>query len=1168
MTKQETILIADDAEINRAVLRNLFEKNYNILEAENGEQALVLIRQYSETIAAVLLDLVMPEKDGYEVLKAMHISDHLCHVPVIVITADDSVDSKVKVFELGASDIVTKPFDVDIVKSRVKNIIELGRYRRRLESLVAEQSVRAQETSAAVIDMLSSVIEHRSVESGQHIRRIRMFTKILLEDVAANYQEYNLDERKIRLITDASSMHDIGKIAIPDSILNKAGALTEEEFEIMKTHTTRGCEILAGLDRLQDREYLRYAYNICRYHHERWDGSGYPDGLRENSIPICAQVAAVADCYDALTTDRVYKKAIPPLQAYRMILNGECGAFSPGLLECFKNVRDSFAKCARDYADGNQAPVIEPSEHPALSGPAWVSRVNTLELSQQKYFTLLWYMNSTVMEVDLDTGIYHLVYLADQSFAALRTGNDFEESVRAFADTAVHPEDREEMLKITSEYLSELFDEGLVQRERKYRVLDRGTGLYFWCYASALRIRSEDPRSRRAMLLWHRDASEDLTGARILQGGRNSMGYNEVINQLLGGIQKCRNDNHFTILQFNYGLMDLLGYTEREINEQFQNHYMELIYPADRERIAGEIREQRNSSNIVEIEYRLMAKDGRIVWVSDRFLAAEEGGEAVLYCVILDITRSHKAEEELRLSLERHDIILNQTNDIIFEWDIRKDELYFSANWEDKYGYLPITKQVREAIPRASHIHPDDMPAFVGLMDAVSAGVPYKEIEFRIADVEGRYRWRRVRATTQFDTDGRPFKAVGVIVDIDAQKQASAELEERASRDVLTKLYNKASARERIKKILEESAQEELAALMVLDIDDFKKINDRYGHMFGDAVLVELSASIAGMFRGADILSRIGGDEFMIFMPDIQKKEVAEHRAEALIRTLQKLLRENAGDMSFSCSIGLAFTENRKVGFQELFNQADRALYRAKEAGKNQYVCYSNQMETGCIGRLSEEVNVRCTEAESGQMEQRILSNLISKSFEILYNATDFPQAVQSILALVGETMGISRAYIFENEEGGEVTSNTFEWCSEGIEPQKERLQVYPYVIDGRDYRDNFNEDGIFYCQDVDKLTGWERELFREQGILSSLQCAIQSGGHFLGFAGIDDCSVKRMWTREQINALVFEGKLLAVFLLKNRAQEELSESLAVCRDINACKQEPREAGYGYPRYR
>ena len=370
MADRETILIADDAEINRAILRGLFEGEYNLLEAENGEQALMLLRQYSESVAVVLLDLVMPEKDGYDVLEEMRQSKLLFHAPVVVITAEDSTDNRVRVFELGASDIIAKPFEPEVVKSRVRNLIELGRYRRRLEALVEEQSIRMNESNIAVIDMLSSVIEYRSLESGQHIRRIRLFTKILLEEVAGNYQEYHLDARKIRLITESSSMHDIGKIAIPDSILNKPGKLSPEEFEVMKTHTVKGCEILAGLDRLQDPEYLKYAYDICRYHHERWDGSGYPDGLKGSSIPICAQVVAIADCYDALTSDRVYKKAISPSRAFSMILNGECGVFSPRILECFKNVREPFERLSQEYADGVlpiQAADIRPMDQAPVS---------------------------------------------------------------------------------------------------------------------------------------------------------------------------------------------------------------------------------------------------------------------------------------------------------------------------------------------------------------------------------------------------------------------------------------------------------------------------------------------------------------------------------------------------------------------------------------------------------------------------------------------------------------------------------------------------------------------------------------------------------------------------------------------------------------------------------
>ena len=387
---RNTLLIVDDMEVNRAILRALFEQDYNLLEAENGEQALMLLSQYQDTIAALLLDVVMPVKDGYEVMVEMNKTGLIKKIPVIIITSEDSMENEVRAFDLGASDIVMKPFEPHVVKRRVQNAVELNLHKEHLEELVEKQAVKLRESQDVMMDALSSVIEHRSVESGQHILRIRMFTKVLLEDIMRTYPEYNLNERVINVIASASALHDIGKISIPDAILNKPGPLTAEEFAVMKTHSVKGCEILEGLERMDDKEYLRYAYNICRYHHERWDGGGYPDGLKGESIPLCAQAVGIADAYDALTTDRVYKKAYSSEKAYNMILNQECGAFSPKLLECFKSVRERFAMLSSSYADGrspkadSEKLAIMPALHPT-------EEQNTQQFSQMKYTAMLRY---------------------------------------------------------------------------------------------------------------------------------------------------------------------------------------------------------------------------------------------------------------------------------------------------------------------------------------------------------------------------------------------------------------------------------------------------------------------------------------------------------------------------------------------------------------------------------------------------------------------------------------------------------------------------------------------------------------------------------------------------------------------------------------------------------
>ena len=282
------LLIVDDVELNRMLLRNVFEEEYNILEAENGEQALFLIKQYQDSIAAILLDIVMPVKDGYEVLENMKQAQLTDKLPVIVVTSRDSSDDEVLAFDLGAVDIVSKPFEPHVVSRRVHNAVELSQNREHLEQTVEEQAASLQRSTNLLVDALSSVIEHRSVESGQHVLRIRTFTKVLLENVMQSYPEYGLNEQEIAMISSAAALHDVGKIAIPDIILNKPGKLTEEEFEIMKIHAEKGGEILSVLNPIHDKKYLQYAYNICMYHHERWDGKGYPEGLKGENIPICA----------------------------------------------------------------------------------------------------------------------------------------------------------------------------------------------------------------------------------------------------------------------------------------------------------------------------------------------------------------------------------------------------------------------------------------------------------------------------------------------------------------------------------------------------------------------------------------------------------------------------------------------------------------------------------------------------------------------------------------------------------------------------------------------------------------------------------------------------------------------------------------------------------------
>ena len=322
MNARDTLLLACGTSASRAALRAIFEADFNLLEADNSQQTKLFLEQNHHCIAVVILDLTVPEKIDKPLLNSLEKNNLLRETPIVIISDDQNSESRIDIFEKGATDVYSPNTDPYVLHCRIHNIVELYRHRWHLEELLKEQAEILQHSNDAIVDTLSSIIEYRSVESGQHILRIRRFTQILLEEIARSCPEYALTADSIHLISSASALHDIGKISIPDSVLNKPGALTSEEWVIMKSHSLTGCRILENLSEFVNHEYLRYAHNICHYHHERWDGSGYPEGIAGDEIPICAQVVGLADAYDALTTNRVYKAAYSFERAMNMIVNG------------------------------------------------------------------------------------------------------------------------------------------------------------------------------------------------------------------------------------------------------------------------------------------------------------------------------------------------------------------------------------------------------------------------------------------------------------------------------------------------------------------------------------------------------------------------------------------------------------------------------------------------------------------------------------------------------------------------------------------------------------------------------------------------------------------------------------------------------------------------------
>lgn len=366
---RETILIVDDSAMNRMLLSDILADTYNIIEAEDGEQAIAILQQHASEISIVVLDMVMPKVDGFGVLEAMNENRWIQFLPVVSISTESSPEFVERAYSLGVTDFINRPFDELIVIRRVSNTIKLYAKQRKLTNMVANEIFEKERNGSLMITILSHIVEFRNGESGMHVINIGTLTEILLNQISKKDNRYYLPYAERDLIVKASALHDIGKISIPEEVLNKPGKLTDEEFEAMKQHTVIGYQMLSDLG-FQDEPLVKVSREITRWHHERYDGRGYPDGLKGDEIPLSAQIVSLADVYDALTSERVYKPAFSHEKAVQMILNGECGAFNPLLLECLveaqEEIRQGLAqpnKTFNSYEDLKSiAPAIQDAE--------------------------------------------------------------------------------------------------------------------------------------------------------------------------------------------------------------------------------------------------------------------------------------------------------------------------------------------------------------------------------------------------------------------------------------------------------------------------------------------------------------------------------------------------------------------------------------------------------------------------------------------------------------------------------------------------------------------------------------------------------------------------------------------------------------------------------------
>lgn len=602
-----------------------------------------------------------------------------------------------------------------------------------------------------------------------------------------------------------------------------------------------------------------------------------------------------------------------------------------------------------------------------------------------------------------------------------------------------------------------------------------------------------------------------------------------------GGAHQCANDPNLTLISVSDGFLSMFGYTKEEIERLFDGTFVNMIYPGDRASMLKSTYGQLENGSDIEVEYRVLRKNGQPVWVLDKRRLIDDGsGNSCFYSVLIDITLRKSQEEELRLSLERHQVIINQATDIIFEWDIRRDTLSFSANWKKKFGYDPIERNISGRIPLSDNIHIDDIPAFVKIMKDTAAGVPYSETEFRIRDITGRYFWCRIRATAQYSSDGLPIKAVGVIVDIDAEKKQREVLLEKIQHDTLTGIYNKAAIDTLVEQRMQGGNLPGRQALLIIDVDYFKAVNDTYGHLCGDSVLSDVAAALKGSTRASDLVGRIGGDEFLVYLPEVTDETDVRQMVERILDAVS-CIRPEPGAPTITCSVGVAMFPWGGIDYYNLYKCADQALYAQKHNGRGGCSFYMSSPDATVDDSAPTAVGTAIVSDEGNVADEW----LAQYAFRTLYETRDIALAIDRLLEIIGRSCDVSRVYIFESSADGERCSNTFEWCSEGVTPQIELLQNIAYVDELGDYLRNFDANGIFYCHDIETLHPNVFAVLEPQGIRSILQCAMLDEGKFAGYVGFDECRENRAWSQRQMDAFKLTADVLSTFLMKLRQKQK-----------------------------
>ena len=606
------------------------------------------------------------------------------------------------------------------------------------------------------------------------------------------------------------------------------------------------------------------------------------------------------------------------------------------------------------------------------------------------------------------------------------------------------------------------------------------------------------------------------------------------INNIIpGAVVQVYCTPEFELMYANDGFFDLLGYTREEVKKNFNNKLKNMVSNEELSDILNGF--TYNNGEDYAKEVMLVKKDKSLISVDIRgSLFRYENDMPIYTCILIENTDLKKSQRDLKMQNDYYKSILELSDNIIFEWNFKERKMIYFRNWKNKFGFIPDFLGYKKTVEEMCY--KDDLNLFNSMIKNIVGGLADNEVQVRLKKMNGKYIWCKVVTKTIFDKDNKPERLIGNIIDIDKQTRETLKLKEQSERDPLTQLYNKVIIERKIINYLITDGEDKLNAMMIIDIDDFKSVNDKLGHYFGDAVITQISDKLMKLFFDIDLVGRIGGDEFVVFLKNVSSEDVVLENAKEILKIFNKSYTGENNDYKISGSIGISLYPRDGKNYSELFKCADKALYLAKRKGKDRFEVYNEGIELkDCI------INRKNILEDYSKINSigydKTYENIVIKTFEVLFDTKDIHVAIDIILNMIGRHYNINHVYIYEVSEEYNTLNMTYEYYDDIIY-SKDNKKVYIDNLEGM--LDMFDSDNIFYCNDVKALNFDFKEITYTEGTKSLLQCIINEDGEFKGLVGFDDCTQNRKWVKKEIDSIIFISKIISVYLIRLRTKQRL----------------------------